>query len=142
MKKFIVIIASFLFLQMNCLASYGEEYVLICHKDGPVDTLTSQQVKRIFLGKMKKWPGGSSVDIVVNSNKDVHAQFTRAVLNKSPSQLSNYWKKILFSGRSMLPVFVKNDLDAKRYVAEHTNALTYIDVTSLDETLKQIVIVE
>lgn len=142
MKKITVIIISFLFMQMNCLASYGEEYVVVCHKECPVDTLTSQEVKRIFLGKMKKWPDGSSIDIVVNSNEEVHANFTRSALSKSPSQLSNYWRKILFSGRSVMPISVKNDVDAKSYVAEHTNALTYIDVTSFDDTLKKIIVVE
>lgn len=142
MKNITVIIISFLFLQLSCLAAYGEEYVLVCHKECPVDTLTSQEVERIFLGKMKEWPGGSSVDIVVNSNEKIHVQFTRNMLNKSPSQLTNYWRKVLFSGRMMLPVLVENDADAKRYVVEHANAISYIGVTSLDTTLKEIIVIQ
>ncbi|MCP3890547.1 MAG: hypothetical protein GY702_17000 [Desulfobulbaceae bacterium] len=142
MKKLTVIIISFLFLQMDCMALYGEEYLVVCHKESPVDTLTSQQVQRIFLGKMKKWSDGSSIEIVVNSNKEVHAQFSRNVLNKSPSQLSNYWRKMLFSGKSMMPVLVKNDMDAKSYVAKHSNALTYIAITSFDPILKKIIVIE
>ncbi len=142
MKKMIAFIICFLFLQMNCPASYGEEFVVVCHQNSPVNKLTSKEVKRIFLGKMKKWPDGSSIDIVVNKNKEVHAQFTRDVLQKTPLQFSNYWRKILFSGKSVLPVFVENDVDAKSYLAEHSNALTYIEINSFDKTLKKIIIEE
>ncbi len=142
MRKSTVIIISFLLLQMNCPVSYGEEYVLVCHKECPVDTLTAQEVKRIFLGKKKKWADGSAIDIVVNANNEVHGQFTRTLLGKSPAQFSNYWRKILFSGRSMLPVSVKNDVDAKSYMTGHPNALTYVGVTSLDTTVKKLVVVK
>ena len=137
-----MLIVSFLFLLTTCLVASGEEYVLVCHKECPVDQLTAQEVERIFLGKMRKWPDGSGIKIVVNSNEEVHAQFTRNMLNKSPSQFSNYWRKILFSGKNILPVMVESDVDAQKYLLEHANALTYINVTNLNNTVKKILVAE
>ncbi|MCB2182107.1 MAG: hypothetical protein KQH63_08795 [Desulfobulbaceae bacterium] len=142
MKKITVIIMSFLSLLMSSQTAYGEEYVLISHKKSPVEQLTSQEVKRIFLGKMKKWPTGTSIQIVVNINKEVHSQFTGDVLKKSPSQFSNYWRKVLFSGKSMLPVYVKNDEEAINYVSNHEDAITYINIAHYDDTFKKIAIVK
>ena len=142
MTKLAVIIISFLLLQMNCQASYGEGYVLISHPDNPVEQLTSLEIKRIFLGKMKKWPNGSAIQVVVNINKEIHPHVTKKFFHKSPSQYSNYWKQILFSGKSMLPVFVKNDEDAKRYVGKYENTLSFISVNNYDNTLSKIVIVQ
>jgi ABC-type phosphate transport system substrate-binding protein len=142
MQKCTVLIVSFLFLLTTCLVASGEEYVLVCHKECPVDQLTAQEVERIFLGKMRKWPDGSGIKIVVNSNEEVHAQFTRNMLNKSPSQFSNYWRKILFSGKNILPVMVESDVDAQNYLLEHANALTYINVTNLNNTVKKILVAE
>ena len=142
MQKSTVLIVSFLFLVTTCLVASGEEYVLICHKECPVDQLTPREVERIFLGKMRNWPDGSGIEIVVNSNEEVHALFTRNMLNKSPSQFSNYWRKILFSGKNILPVRVESDMDAQSYLLEHTNALTYINVTNLNNTVKKILVVE
>lgn len=145
MKKIIALIVTFLILQMQCFASFASperEFVLVCHKDCPVDELTSQDVKRIFLGKMKKFPDGSSISVVMNTEKMVHDRFSRTVLQKSPMQLSNYWKKNLFSGKSILPVFIKTDAEAMRFLSSHANTLSYISRENLDSSLKQIIIVE
>lgn len=114
------------------------EYILVVHKENPVERLTTQDVKDIFLGKKTRWGNDSPITIVMNTNEEIHQQFTRVVLQKSPIQLSVYWKKILYSGVGMLPLAVKDDEAAKSYVATHKNAISYINEDSLDRQVKKV----
>ena len=114
------------------------EYILVVHKENAVERLSPQEVKDIFLGKKTKWANDSPITIVMNTNEEIHQEFTRVVLQKSPIQLSLYWKKILYSGVGMLSLAVKDDEAAKSYVATHKNAISYINENSLDRQVKKV----
>jgi len=114
------------------------DYILVVHKENPVDRISSQEVKDIFLGKKTKWGNDAPITLVMNTNEEIHEQFTRIMLQKSPVQLSVYWKKILYSGVGMLPLAVKDDESAKAYVGTHKNAISYITDDSLDRQVKKV----
>ena len=128
-------------LMLSCLAPRTraeEKFIIVVHKANPVEELTVQEVKKIFLGKKRNWPDGSSITLVMNKNDEIHESFTRTMLQKSPTQLSVYWKKILYSGASMLPLAVKDDEAVKSYLHVHTNAISYIASDSLDKQVRQV----
>ena len=114
------------------------DYILVVHKENPVDRLTHQEVRDIFLGKKIKWGNDAHIILVMNTSDEIHEQFTRVMLQKSPAQLSVYWKKILYSGIGMLPLVVKDDEAAKSYVGSHKNAISYITEESLDRQVKKV----
>lgn len=114
------------------------DYILVVHKENPVDRLTHQEVRDIFLGKKIKWGNDAPITLVMNTNDEIHEQFTRVMLQKSPVQLSVYWKKILYSGVGMLPLAVKDDEAVKSYVGSHKNAISYITEESLDKQVKKV----
>lgn len=113
------------------------EFVIVVHKDNPVQNLTARQVKSIFLGKDRFWPDGSPIVLIMNKNEDIHESFTRLMLQKSPAQLSVYWKKILYSGASMLPLAVQDDEAVKSYMTLHLNTISYVEVDSLDKQVRK-----
>ena len=114
------------------------EFIVVVHPDNPTKSLTTSEAKRIFLGKRKTWPDGKPITIIMNTNDEIHAIFTRTLLDKSPTQLSVYWKKILYSGTGMLPLSVRDDEAAKSYIGFHLNAIGYISADSLDKQVKRI----
>ena len=114
------------------------DYILVVNKENPVDRLTHQEVKDIFLGKKTKWGNELPITLVMNTNEEIHERFTRIMLQKSPVQLSVYWKKILYSGGGMLPLAVKDDEAAKSYVGTHKNAISYITEDALDRQVKKV----
>jgi len=116
----------------------GPDFIVVAHKDNPVKELPAAQVKNIFLGKERFWPDGSAITLIMNKNDDIHESFTRTMLQKSPAQLSVYWKKILYSGASMLPLAVKDDEAVKSYMSQHKNTISYIDADSLDKQVRQV----
>ena len=113
------------------------EFIIVVYKDNPIKRMPASKVKSIFLGKESVWPDGSPITLIMNKNDDIHESFTRSMLQKSPAQLSVYWKKILYSGASMLPLAVKDDEAVKSYMSLHKNTISYIDADSLDKQVRK-----
>lgn len=114
------------------------DFIIVVHRDNPINSLSQEDIKRIFLGKNQTWPDGSPTTIIMNTSEEIHEKFTRTMLHKSPVQLSVYWKKILYSGSGMLPLAVKDDEAAKSYIGFHRNAIGYITADSLDRQVKKV----
>ncbi|HET98724.1 MAG TPA: hypothetical protein ENN98_08620 [Desulfurivibrio alkaliphilus] len=141
MRKPIYILALIaIFLLGQDWSARAAEYIIVVHKDNPVQRLGIEEARNIFLGKQLRWPDNSSITLVMNTNDDIHEKFTRELLEKSPVQLSVYWKKILYSGSGILPLAVRDDEAAKSYVALHRHAISYIDKNSLDHQVKKVAI--
>ena len=138
----VVKVSTLIFLLLAVAAffapAHGNDFVLVVDKDSSASALTSDAVKRIFLGKQRQWENGTVVTIVVNNNPRVHESFTRSMLQKSPNQLLAYWKKMLFSGRSILPLFVDGDEEVIAAVAGNLNTISYISPENIDNRVKPV----
>lgn len=137
-RNLYILLITLILVLGGAFRAMAAEYIVVVHKENPVERLTPQEVKDIFLGKKTRWANDAPITIVMNTNEEIHEHFTRVVLQKSPVQLSVYWKKILYSGIGMLPLAVKDDEAAKSYVATHKNAISYINENSLDRQVKKV----
>jgi ABC-type phosphate transport system substrate-binding protein len=114
----------------------AEEYVFVVHQESEIDSVSARELRRIFLGKTKKWPDGTAALPVLNPSALVHADFSRQVLHKSPNQLTTYWRKNLYSGRSMMPYSAIDVVDLTNYLTRHKNAISYLSKSDLNGPLK------
>ncbi|MBU1405655.1 MAG: ABC transporter substrate-binding protein, partial [Proteobacteria bacterium] len=94
-KTAYIVLITFGLLLGSTFFATAADYILVVNKENPVDSLTHQEVKDIFLGKKTKWGNELPITLVMNTNEEIHERFTRIMLQKSPVQLSVYWKKIL-----------------------------------------------
>lgn len=135
-----IIFLTTLLLLLGSPRAQAADFIVVVHPENPTKALTTSEAKRIFLGKRKTWPDGSPITIIMNTNDEIHAIFTRTLLDKSPTQLSVYWKKILYSGTGMLPLSVRDDEAAKSYIGFHKYAIGYIALDSLDKQVKRVAV--
>jgi hypothetical protein len=115
-----------------------QEYVVVVHHSRDVEALPAIDLQRMFLGKMKKWPDGSSVLPVFNSDEVVHESFTRDLLHKSTYQLNAYWRKRLYSGQGMLPYTAQSHAEILAYLVKHPNAVSYLPANEVVAPLKSV----
>jgi ABC-type phosphate transport system substrate-binding protein len=103
------------------------------------DALDTAQIKKIFLGKLKRFPSGAqTVPITQKSSSDSRTEFDKKLLKKSASQLKAYWSKLLFTGKGQPPKEVLNDKEMIELVATNPNMIGYIDATMVNDTVKVI----
>ncbi|MFC1670701.1 hypothetical protein ACFL20_09930 [Spirochaetota bacterium] len=97
MKKIIIFIFIFsvsVFMTGNDfgkIASASGDVVVIVNKSR--GSLTSSNIKRIFSGKMTRWPGGGRIKVLLNRNSAIYNSFSRKYLRKSPTSVDNLWVK-------------------------------------------------
>jgi ABC-type phosphate transport system substrate-binding protein len=83
--------------------SVQAEIQIIVNKSVPVSNLSDQEIKNIFLAKVKKWDNGKKIIIMTLKSSSVHDQFTREFTNKNSSQFKRYWRKLGFTGKAIPP---------------------------------------
>jgi ABC-type phosphate transport system substrate-binding protein len=118
-------------------AGASAEVVAVVSANNPVSTLSKSEVADMFLGKMTRFPDGRQVlpiDQVENSSE--REEFYLKFAGKSPAQIKAYWSKIIFTGRGQPPPEVANDIEVKKFVAKHPDAIGYIDQNLVDDSVK------
>ena len=125
-------------LTLCCLLSaVAQAEVAVIVNPGNGATLSSEDVQRLFLGKLKSFPGGGEATPVnQKEGQPAREQFNQAVLNKSESQLKAYWSQLVFTGKGTPPKELDNDDAIKALVASTPGAIGYIDAAKVDGSVK------
>ena len=91
-------------LLMSCMLFSGTalaDAIAIVKADHPTDTISKKNLKKILLGKTKKWDDGSPVVLVILEGGDAHDKFVKKFAGRRPNSSRT------FGGRWSSPVRVK-----------------------------------
>lgn len=113
------------------------EWVVIVSKSNPTQAVSQADVEKIFLGKLKLFPDGSSaipLDMPEKSGEKI--AFYQQAVGKTESQLRAYWSRIIFTGGGAPPKAVESATDMLKLVAENPNTIGYIDKSLVDDTVR------
>lgn len=133
-------LVSLFLLLCSCLAS--AELAVIVHPDNS-NTVTEEQLKRIFLGKLKNFEDGSRA-LVFNQKAEtsIRVMFDEKVIKRSPSQMKAYWAKEVFSGKASAPIELASDAEIVEAVKSAPGAIGYINASNLTNDVRVIYIVK
>lgn len=121
-----------------CASSFMfADVAVIVHPTSSVETMTIEDVSRIFLGKSNNFPGGAQA-IAINQDEGsaTRAKFNATVCKKSASQYKAYWSQLMFTGKGTPPKDVGNDAAVKALIAANPNMIGYVDANSVDASVK------
>jgi len=105
----------------------AQEVKIVAHPDISRSTLSRDEIRQIFLGRKTQWDDGNQrVHFVVLKEGDTHETFVRQFVGKTPSQFSNYWKKMIFTGKGRAPQSFATPEDVVALVAETAGAVGYV----------------
>lgn len=112
------------------------EVVVIVHPSNAA-SVSAKNVQRIFLGKAKKFPGGSSVTpLNQEPSSPIRADFDTEIVGRSSTQVSAYWSKLVFTGKGTPPKELANDAAVIAAVAADPSAIGYVDSSSVTGDVK------
>lgn len=119
-------------------SSAWADVVVVVHPSNSA-AIDATQIQRIFLGKEKKFSDGKEA-IPINSvaSYPSREQFDSNVLERSSSQVSAYWSKLVFTGKGIPPKEVENDAAVIAIVANNQNAVGYVDSAAVTGDVKVI----
>ncbi len=99
---------------------------VVAHPAVSSDTLSYQQLRRIYLGKTTRWEDGRSIHPVLFHGEPVHGYFVREVLGRSPESFSVYWKRMVFTGKGRPPLAFERAEALADYVRETPGAIGFL----------------
>ncbi|MCU7842045.1 MAG: phosphate ABC transporter substrate-binding protein [Candidatus Thiodiazotropha sp. (ex Troendleina suluensis)] len=136
--KSITILSTMLILGLQLpMTTVLAEVAIIANPASGAGELDSKTAKKLFLGKIKTTPGMSSITLVGQAdNSPVKAEFTKKVTKKDLSKYKAHWSKMIFSGKAIPPKVLANDEAVKAYVANHNDAVGYVDAGAVDDSVK------
>ena len=112
------------------------EVMFIVNKSVKEDTLSKSQIQKIYLGHTLVWPDGELIKLVTQEGTDIQKEFTRTYIRKSEAQFSRYWRKLLFTGKGILPNPFFTEKEIIKYVANTKGAIGYISPQAATKDIK------
>jgi len=116
-------------LLLSCTLFSGTalaDAIAIVKADHPSDTISKKDLKKILLGKTKKWDDGSPVVLVILEGGDAHDKFVKKFAGKTAKQFQNFWRKMVFSGKGKMPQAFASEADLAAFVAGNPGAIGYV----------------
>ena len=134
---------SFLLVQLLCQGALSAAVatVLVANPDVPVDRLSRSEVKNIFLARIKT-VHGVRVRPVLLRDSELTTRFLKDEVGKTPSQFSNYYKKMIFTGRGRPPRKTVSEKEMLDYVSRTGGAIGYVSADAVTGTVKVIQVTE
>ena len=114
---------------------------IVVHRER-TDALDIEDVARIYLRKRRFWEDGAPI-VALNREPGsaTRALFSHRVLRTDPSQLEEYWNHKYFDG-VFPPTVLSSCTAVKRYVAADRNAIGYIDLSEVDDSVRVVLKLE
>ena len=133
-------IISFSLLTLVAFSTFSvSAEIAVIVNPGNSSTISEKDIKRIFLGKEKKFSNGSSViPINLASGSAARKAFETNVVGKSASKMKSYWAKLVFSGKGNPPKEVADAAEAISLVAANPAVIGYIDASKVTDSVKVI----
>ena len=140
MKGILIIIAVFVLFTVNIFAQ-STNFQIVVNKDNSVNSLSKDEIKRIYTKKMTKWDNGDKIKPVdLQKTSEVRKKFTKDILNKSISAIKAFWQRQIFSGKGVPPPEKKSDEDVIDYVINHPGAIGYVSENADISSVKKVTV--
>lgn len=102
--------------------------------DSPI---TAEDVAKLYLGKTKSFPNGKpATPLERTEGSEIRSGFLEKIVDKSESQMKAYWSRLIFTGKGVPPDSAETDKEVKELIAKDPGKIGYIDVTSVDDSVK------
>ena len=144
MKRVFVACALALLASGHPLGAAGQSSVaVVVNSTNSVNELSSEDVARLFLKKVRTWPDGRmAAPVDQSSTSPVRAQFGKEILRLSLGEQKEYWMAQTLSGRELPPRALEGDAAVLDFVGTQTGAIAYVSSgVSLPSTVKALKVV-
>ncbi len=102
-------------------------YQIIVHPSNPAKDVDKAFLRDAFLKRSPLWPHEVTIRPVdLQKDFEVRGQFSRDVLNKSVTEVKNYWHQQVFSGKGVPPPELESEAAVISYVLRSPGAIGYL----------------
>ena len=116
----------------------GSDVNIIVNAKAPVSQISKEDIKEIFLGRKARWKDGQQIVVVTSKQHEVHKQFVIQYTDMTPFQFMSWWRRLLFTGKGLLPLSFKTEQELTEYIANNNGAIGYLSFRPQSDRVKVI----
>lgn len=119
------------------LAGAAQAEIAVIVNPANADSLTKDDISALYLAKTKSFPSGKPAKTLdLPEGTAARVEFITKVVDKDEAQMKAYWARLIFTGKGVPAQVMENDAAVKAHVAKNADAIGFIDVISVDNTVK------
>jgi len=137
-KKVLACLSIFLFLALWVWGTASAEVLIISHPNVKEKSLAKKEIKIIFLGKKVHWKDKSRIHAAIMVEGDLFEDFLLTYVNKTENQFTNYWRKMIFTGKGCPPKRFESSAELITFVTQTPGAIGFIKAGTAIKNVKVI----
>ena len=112
-------------------------FVVIVNNANPVASLTTVELRRIFMKQSRMWPHGEPmVPVDWDSTHYLRSVFSKDVLDRTVREMQEYWVQQSMTQGLTPPSTQRSARAVMRFVAGVPGAISYVPPSEVDETVR------
>ena len=116
---------------IHCTICRGDVVVIVNNNVG-ITTARKIDIVKIFTGRGTQLNDINFKPILQRSGSS-HEEFLNQYISRTSIQLSNAWKKLVFTGKASMPATVENDADVTAAIIEDQKCVGYVERSSVTD---------
>jgi ABC-type phosphate transport system substrate-binding protein len=119
-------------------SAQAEPLVIVVNRSNPVDSLSSSELRNIFLGSRSHWSNGRRITLVMRDPGEAERKvILRDVCNMTEDQMKTHFLHGLFTGEILVsPKVLSTPLGVRRFIFNVPGAIGYLRLHDVDDSVK------
>lgn len=118
------------------------DYYVVVSEASPVVQLSQKDVLHLFMGRSRSFPDGSAAaphDLAASTQRE---GFYRALSGMSLAQVTSYWARLMFSGRSLPPAQLDDESALVAKLRQDSAAIGWLPAPPSAKGLRTVLILK
>lgn len=131
-----------LLLSLSLYSHASNAIAIIVHPENH-NEFNERVARQIFLGQIKSFPDGKEAKpYAATDNEALREDFISKVLRRNPHTMNAYWARMIFTAKATPPRELPNAMAIKKVVASSLSAISYINSSDIDDSVRVVAIIE
>lgn len=141
-RKLQALLAVAALILLASVAGLATDIKVIANASVKTDTISSSEIKRVFLLEAHSLDDGTHVEPVLGKSGRAHEAFLREFLDTNDDTLRVYYGTLVFTGKASMPKELDSDADIVKYVARTKGAIGYVSADTMVSGVKTLMIAD
>ena len=120
-------------------AAARAQVAVIVNPHNPVAAMSADELRRYFLGQTTSF--GRPGPVMIVESVPSRRVFCTKALKSTEARFRREWVAIVFRGGAIeIPRQIADPAEVTRFVAQHPNALAFVEASAVDNTVKVVAI--
>lgn len=128
------------FILMAAITALAADVKVIANESVKADSISSDELRAIFLSARKTFKDGSPAVPVFNKDRITHEAFLSLYLHRDADELRTYYQGLVFTGKGSMPREFNSNAEVAAFVAHTRGAIGYVDSNFNAEGTKVLIV--